>query len=87
LQPTYRKMFADFGAELPWITIVMLSPLTLLIAGVVPMALMAEGVLRQRSEGGQLLRCVVGMVVAGGLIAGFLVALYLPMFRLSETLH
>jgi hypothetical protein len=50
------------------------------------MALMAEGVLRQRAEGGQLVRCVVGMVVAAGLIVGFLMALYLPMFRLSEQL-
>lgn len=86
LQPSYRKMFQDFSSELPLITTLMLNPLTLLVAGVLPMALMAEGVLRQRSEGAQLARCVVGMVSSAGLIVGFLMALYLPMFRLSETI-
>ena len=87
MQPTYRKMFADFGSTLPLITKIMLNPLTLLVAGVVPMALMAEGVLRQRSEAEQLVRCVVGIVGAAGLIVAFVLALYLPVFALAGELH
>ena len=87
LQPSYRKVFQDFGSTIPLITSLMLNPITLLIAGVVPMALMAEGVLRQRSEKTQLLRCIVGMIGSAGLIAGFVAAIYLPMIGLAAEIH
>jgi hypothetical protein len=88
MQPGYRAMFRDFGSgTLPLITRIMLNPLTLIIAAVLPMGFVAEGVLRQRSEGAQLARCVVAMVGAAGLVVGFLVALYLPMFKLAGEIR
>ena len=87
VQSSYRKLLEDFGSSLPLITRIMLNPLTLLVTGVVPMALMAEGVLRQRAEGEQVARGVVGMIVAVGLVVGFLIALYLPMFTLAGQIN
>jgi uncharacterized membrane protein len=87
LQPTYLKMFRDFSTSLPPLTRIMLNPATLLIGGLIPMALMAEGVLRQRSEGSQLARCVVAMIGSAGLIVGFVAAIYLPMIGLAAEIH
>ena len=87
LQPSYRRVFADFGSTLPPFTALMLNPLTLLIAGVMPMTLMAEGVLRQRNETAQLARVVVAMIGSVGLIVGYVAAIYLPMIGLAGEIH
>ena len=87
LQPSYWAVFRDFGSTVPLFTALMLSPITLLVAGVMPMALMAEGVLRQRSEQHQLVRCVVAMIGSAGLVVGFVAAIYLPMIGLAAEIH
>lgn len=83
MQPTWMRMFADFGSELPWFTRIMLSPATALVVGFTPIVLMAEGVLRRRSEPSQVARCVVAIVAALGLLVGPIAAVYLPIFSLA----
>lgn len=86
LQPGYRTMFAEFGGELPRWTELMLQPATLVVAGLAPMMLVAEGVLRRRSEQAQFTRCVVALIAAVGLVVGFLAAMYLPLFHIGGAI-
>jgi hypothetical protein len=86
-QPVYRKMFADFGTTLPAFTTLMLRPATLVVAGLAPMLLVAEGAVRARSETAQLIRCVIAIVTMVGLLAGFGIAMYLPIFTLAGSIQ
>lgn len=83
LQPTYLSMFRDFGAELPLLTRVFLQPVTPLALGLLPTALVVEGIVRGRSEGAQLARTIAAIATAAGLLLGFLVAMYLPILELA----
>lgn len=87
LQPGYRAMFNDFQATLPLLTRVMLQPVTLVVAGVGPLLLIAEGVLRKRSEVAQIARCVVALCAVIGLVVAFVAATYLPVFQLGATVE
>ncbi|MDP1825023.1 MAG: hypothetical protein Q8L48_17330 [Archangium sp.] len=87
LQPGYRAMFNDFQATLPLVTRVMLQPVTLVVAGVGPLLLVGEGVLRKRSEVAQVARCAVALFAVIGLMVAFVVATYLPVFQLGATIE
>ncbi len=85
MQPTWMRMFAEFGSELPYLTRIMLSPITALVVGFTPLVLVAEGVVRRRSEVSQVARCVVAIVAAAGLLVGSIAALYLPIVTLAGS--
>lgn len=87
-QQLYGKMFADIGnAPLPSFTILMLQPSTLIVAGLAPMALVAEGVVRARSESAVLSRCVIAIVTMLTLPAAFCIGMYLPIFALAGAIQ
>lgn len=87
LQPIYLKMFAEFGSALPWFTILMLRPTTLVVIGLLPMVLVVEGLLMRRSETAVLVRCVIAMACALFLVIGFIASVYLPIFSLAGQIH
>lgn len=87
LQPGYRAMFNDFQTTVPLLTRVMLQPVTLVAAGVGPLLLIGEGVLRKRSEVAQVLRCVVALCAVIGLMVAFVAAMYLPVFHMGATIE
>jgi type II secretory pathway component PulF len=87
LQPTYLRMFAEFGSTLPVFTRIMLSPIPLIVAGFLPMVLVVEGMLRGRSEVGQVARCALAIAAMAGMLVSFLVAMYLPMLELSGQIR
>ena len=86
MQPVYKRMFADFGAALPRLTQLMLNPGTLVIAGFVPLVLVVEGVVRRRSETGQVVRGVVAMVVLVATPMAFFAGMYLPIFSTVDAI-
>lgn len=86
MQPTYLAMFKEFGAELPLFTRLMLNPGVVMLAGLLPVLFVAEGVLRRRSEASQVVRCVVAIIAAISLVAGFIGALYLPIVRMNGVI-
>ena len=86
LQPTYLKMFAEFGSALPRFTWLMLKPATMIVAGLLPMGLVIEAVFKQRSEAAVLVRCAIAMACAIFLVIAFIAAVYLPVFGMMREI-
>lgn len=84
LQPGYRALFLEFTGGVPPLTRLMLEPATLIVTGLVPLAFVAEGVLRRRSERQLIARTVVALVSALALVAVFALAMWLPLAKVAE---
>lgn len=69
VQRAYGFLLRDFAFELPLAMRFMLEPMTLL-AGPVAFVVVIEGVWRKSSEAGQVVRCLVAVVAAVGLLIG-----------------
>ena len=87
MQPTYLKMFAEFGSAIPFFTRLMLRPGTMIVAGLLPLGLVIEGVFKRRSEFAMLVRCAIAMGCALLLIVAFIAAIYLPIFSISGSVN
>ena len=69
VQRAYGFLLRDFAFELPLAMRFMLEPVTLL-TGPVAFVVVIEGVWRKSSEAGQVVRCLVAVVAAVGLLIG-----------------
>lgn len=87
LQPGYRTLFEEFASEVPALTRVMLRPATLVVLGTLPLAAVAEGVWRRRSERALIGLTVVALVSAIALVFAFGWAMYLPLHEVREELR
>ena len=84
LQPGYRTLFREFASHVPGLTRLMLEPATLIVTGLVPLAFVAEGVLRRRTERELIARTVVALAAALALVAVFALAMWLPLAQVAE---
>ncbi len=83
LQPKFVAMFADFGAELPWLTRLFSSRLALLAMGVLPSALVTVGLAASLRPSARLGLAVAAIAVSLVFVIGFIFAMYLPVFVIA----
>ena len=76
-QPRFRSMLADFGVALSPMARLMLAPAPLVAIGLLPLALVVEGIFNRRTEAAMVARGIVA-IVGLGLALTFLGALTLP---------
>ena len=87
LQPGYRQLFTEFATALPPVTVLMLQPATLVVMGLVPLAVVSEGVWRRRSERTLIGLTVMAIVCAIALVVVFGVAMYLPLWSIADAVR
>lgn len=83
VRPTYERMFADFSAELPWLTRLMLQRWVLVLLGGLPFLATVEGIVRNVTFEGKTIRLFVSSTLATVGFFVFLVAMYLPVFSIA----
>jgi hypothetical protein len=84
--PTFGKMFADFGGQVPAFTQLCLRPWFWLLAALLPFLVVADGVVRNASMRGRATRLAIAVVVVLALIPVFLVGMYAPIFALASAI-
>ena len=88
MAPAFLKMFADFGGDLPMLTRWLLGRGWLgPLAALAPAALVAVGVAAPRLSLGDRRRLLLAaFLLAGGALALFLLAMYLPIFEMAGSI-
>jgi hypothetical protein len=87
MQPTFHTMFSDYGQALPTVTVLFLQPWFLGLVGMVPLAVVLDGVLRRASRRGRSLRMKVSILLALAVPVMFLAAMYLPVFASAPAIR
>jgi type II secretory pathway component PulF len=84
--PTFKAMYDDLGGELPGLTVAFLSPIVLMVLGLLPF-MVVGGAIGVRAEPKQrTVAAIVAVVLALLFPAAFLVAMYLPLFQLTSAI-
>lgn len=87
VQPTFERMLRDFGAELPAFTRLCLNRGFVLALGLVPLLLVAEGILLNAGERGRAVRMAVAVFLTLMAPAIIMSGIYLPILRTAAALN
>jgi type II secretory pathway component PulF len=87
ITPTFQAMFEDLGGNVPLWTRICMNPVVTVAGGAIPLLVMLLAAALRLDEKRRLyaaIACAVLMFVLPGL---FLVAVYLPLFKLTSAVH
>ncbi len=87
VQPRFLKMFAEFGGELPILTRLALSPVVMLVLGLLPAVLAGLAMLAKPGANTRVAMLVASLILSLTTALGFVVAMYLPLFRVAEAIR
>ena len=82
----FKKMFADFGQQLPAFTELCLKPWFPVTLSLVPLLIIGDGIFRNASRRGRALRMGLGIFVTLALPGVFLAGMYLPIFSIASQI-
>lgn len=86
VQPSFRTTFAEFGAALPRLTQIVLSPIYAIVVGALPLGLAIAARAQPAGSPARAALAVTSMLLALLLPVSFFLGAYLPLLQIAGNL-